>query len=493
MGTESELDLAHFNKALSLYQNEVPLAHGAAQTRQHTPLASGRHASGPPTTLAMRDNLHPRLPATTIDSDAHSDRQWHTADAYRHPRRSAADIFDTSSRRLSSAQPHATRHSLADLAYEPRLRSTSNQTLSVGDDVFVDRAEKSTHSNSSGDSGTANVTPPRSAPFPPSNVFLSERSPSNVSDVSPLAARASVFHWPLRTTNTPRAAPLSTIFDGPSPRMQFRRPSDTAALEFLRRPHGTQRQRLDPDTLDDLWERRPPGILRSPTGPAAAWRNSHITQPESTPIDPLVSDEIDPLAPVPDAQGGAALRSVPASTTPVFAPEIPQKSPAADAGYGTGGVFTLPYTTFIPTPYPIPVQPPRAFVIKSFNDTDVRQSLEYGVWTSTKRGNQRLDSAWHTSGGAVPIYLFFSVNGSGKFCGVAQMISAVDYDTQCNIWTENHWTGCFRLQWLLVKDVPNRVLRHIILKSMSQLTRYPGTEICDPEPRHPGDHARRDN
>lgn len=63
------------------------------------------------------------------------------------------------------------------------------------------------------------------------------------------------------------------------------------------------------------------------------------------------------------------------------------------------------------------------------------------------------------------IYLFFSVNGSGHFCGVAQMTSAVDYNSVSSVWHQDKWKGKFSLKWIYVKDVPNAQLRHIRLEN----------------------------
>lgn len=68
-----------------------------------------------------------------------------------------------------------------------------------------------------------------------------------------------------------------------------------------------------------------------------------------------------------------------------------------------------------------------------------------------------------TDGGL--IYLFFSVNGSGHFCGVAQMTSAVDYNSVSSVWHQDKWKGKFSLKWIYVKDVPNAQLRHIRLEN----------------------------
>lgn len=108
----------------------------------------------------------------------------------------------------------------------------------------------------------------------------------------------------------------------------------------------------------------------------------------------------------------------------------------------------------------------RFFVIKSYSEDDIHRSIKYEIWCSTEHGNKRLDSAFRDrerEGGAV--YLFFSVNGSGHFCGMARMISAVDYNSNSNVWSQDKWKGQFRVRWIYVKDVPNVQLRHIKLEN----------------------------
>lgn len=63
------------------------------------------------------------------------------------------------------------------------------------------------------------------------------------------------------------------------------------------------------------------------------------------------------------------------------------------------------------------------------------------------------------------VYLFFSVNGSGHFCGMAQMASPVDYNCNSSVWSQDKWKGQFRVRWIYVKDVPNVQLRHIRLEN----------------------------
>lgn len=85
----------------------------------------------------------------------------------------------------------------------------------------------------------------------------------------------------------------------------------------------------------------------------------------------------------------------------------------------------------------------RYFVIKSYTEDDVHKSLKYEIWSSTDPGNKRLDKAFKETAGRGPIYLFFSVNAryvkdiyllsralftldiSGHFCGMAEMITPV--------------------------------------------------------------------
>jgi len=62
--------------------------------------------------------------------------------------------------------------------------------------------------------------------------------------------------------------------------------------------------------------------------------------------------------------------------------------------------------------------------------------------------------------------LFFSVNASGQFCGMAQMMSGIDYEKKCDLWAQaDKWNGQFQLKWTLIKDVPNSAMRHIKLEN----------------------------
>ncbi|CAL8105157.1 unnamed protein product [Calicophoron daubneyi] len=114
-----------------------------------------------------------------------------------------------------------------------------------------------------------------------------------------------------------------------------------------------------------------------------------------------------------------------------------------------------------PTNFDTNVKKARFFVIKSFSEDDIHRSIKYSIWCSTALGNKKLDAAFAEANSKYPIYLFFSVNGSGHFCGMAEMTSRVDHSTRAMVWAQDKWQGAFSVRWIFVKDVPNTALRHI--------------------------------
>ncbi|URE36878.1 YT521-B-like domain [Musa troglodytarum] len=110
----------------------------------------------------------------------------------------------------------------------------------------------------------------------------------------------------------------------------------------------------------------------------------------------------------------------------------------------------------------------KIFIIKSYSEANVHKSIKYGVWSSTSTGNKKLNSAYieaREKGHSCPIFLFFSVNASGRFCGVAEMIGPVDFEKSVDYWNKDKWTGQFPVKWHIVKDVPSFRFRHIILEN----------------------------
>jgi len=119
----------------------------------------------------------------------------------------------------------------------------------------------------------------------------------------------------------------------------------------------------------------------------------------------------------------------------------------------------------------------RYFVIKSYTEDDVHKSLKYEIWSSTDPGNKRLDKAFKECAGRGPIYLFFSVNASGHFCGMAEMLTPVDYTRSSTVWASDKWKGVFKVRWVFVRDIPNANLRHIRLNNTQE--RKPVTNSRD--------------
>ncbi|KAD4384187.1 hypothetical protein R6Q59_011833 [Mikania micrantha] len=110
----------------------------------------------------------------------------------------------------------------------------------------------------------------------------------------------------------------------------------------------------------------------------------------------------------------------------------------------------------------------KLFIIKSYSEDDVHKSIKYNVWASTQNGNKKLDAAYHEAqqkSNGCPVFLFFSVNTSGQFVGVAEMVGPVDFKKILEYWQQDKWIGCFPVKWHIVKDLPNGLLKHIILEN----------------------------
>ena len=107
--------------------------------------------------------------------------------------------------------------------------------------------------------------------------------------------------------------------------------------------------------------------------------------------------------------------------------------------------------------------PGKFFVIKSIDEANILSSIRFKIWCSTIKGNQKLQKAYKEADKKYPIFLFFSVNGSGKFMGIALMNSDVENKVNFNYWSQSDkWKGFFLIEWICIKDVPNRMFRTII-------------------------------
>lgn len=44
------------------------------------------------------------------------------------------------------------------------------------------------------------------------------------------------------------------------------------------------------------------------------------------------------------------------------------------------------------------------------------------------------------------------------------MVGPVDFETSVEYWQQDRWSGHFPVKWVIVKDVPNSLFRHIIIE-----------------------------
>jgi hypothetical protein len=77
------------------------------------------------------------------------------------------------------------------------------------------------------------------------------------------------------------------------------------------------------------------------------------------------------------------------------------------------------------------------------------------MWTSSPRNQEMLTRLWAESREKkAPIYIFYSVVKSGRFCGVAKMKSDIEPHNSLRYWwEENKYFGSFKIKWLFIKDV----------------------------------------
>jgi hypothetical protein len=113
----------------------------------------------------------------------------------------------------------------------------------------------------------------------------------------------------------------------------------------------------------------------------------------------------------------------------------------------------------------------RFFVIKSYTEEDLHKAVKYLLWSSTTRGNLILDAAYRdveeirreNEDREAEVYLFFSVNKSKHFQGVARITGPVDHSAHhTDLWRQSaKWPGSISIEWVTIKDVPNNQFIHI--------------------------------
>lgn len=209
--------------------------------------------------------------------------------------------------------------------------------------------------------------------------------------------------------------------------------------------------------------------------------------PTTPPAAPLMQSSVPPPLPVAnfnnnkgyENKGGHPLGTNSTGVAP--SNQGPRAARATANGVGTGNSGSVPggpatkshpvldtlrsVNEYNPKTFDLNPKNAKFFVIKSFSEDDIHRSIKYEIWCSTDHGNKRLDAAFRAQNSKGPIYLLFSVNGSGHFCGVAEMLTAVDYSSTGSVWVQDKFKGQFKVKWIYVKDVPNNQLRSIRLEN----------------------------
>ncbi|SCU85177.1 LAFA_0D14290g1_1 [Lachancea sp. 'fantastica'] len=102
----------------------------------------------------------------------------------------------------------------------------------------------------------------------------------------------------------------------------------------------------------------------------------------------------------------------------------------------------------------------RFFVIKSNSADHIQTSILNGVWSSTELGNKRLSQAFRSLDASAQIFLLYSVNGSGCFCGLAEMVSDLRNPSH-DFWTDSkRFKHIFSVRWILTQEIPNNKVKH---------------------------------
>ncbi|XP_057799991.1 uncharacterized protein LOC131015576 isoform X2 [Salvia miltiorrhiza] len=102
------------------------------------------------------------------------------------------------------------------------------------------------------------------------------------------------------------------------------------------------------------------------------------------------------------------------------------------------------------------------FLIKSDSEDDVHKSIKHNMWSCTPYGNRKLNAAYNDAQRiGCPIFLFFSVNVFGQFCGMAEMSGPVDFHRDMDL---DKRSGSFPVKWHIIKDLSHlNLFRHTIL------------------------------
>eukprot|EP00698_Gefionella_okellyi_P009051 TRINITY_DN2272_c0_g1_i1.p1 TRINITY_DN2272_c0_g1~~TRINITY_DN2272_c0_g1_i1.p1 ORF type:complete len:489 (-),score=72.01 TRINITY_DN2272_c0_g1_i1:92-1372(-) len=243
------------------------------------------------------------------------------------------------------------------------------------------------------------------------------------------------------------------------------KPNQLAQPEQEQQPHPEKTSVVATTALTTGPKKKAPSWADVASAPAAVVEPRSVVKKTTT----KAASGLTASSPVIAASGRSVASAKPGTT----ASSAPAQRTSSDRATGAGGLFRQKYAEMLQSHAHLedveldtfdanPVYA-RVFVIKSYSEDDVHKCIKFGMWASTDSGNRRLNAAFHEAEGRGPVYLAFSVNASGQFCGLAQMMSPVDFGKKLDVWMQDKWNGAFKVRWLFIKDVPNGALRHITL------------------------------
>lgn len=109
---------------------------------------------------------------------------------------------------------------------------------------------------------------------------------------------------------------------------------------------------------------------------------------------------------------------------------------------------------------PVEFLPKARFVMIRSNVRRIIEGMKCGFWCSTPDVNKRLNRIYHEqSKNGGPVFLLFSGPKSLNFCGLAQMVSAVDLNDSCPALNRpfpfaNRMIGKCSIRWIHAHDLP---------------------------------------
>ncbi|KAI9751074.1 MAG: YTH domain-containing protein 2 [Lichina confinis] len=102
------------------------------------------------------------------------------------------------------------------------------------------------------------------------------------------------------------------------------------------------------------------------------------------------------------------------------------------------------------------------YIIKAGGEADVRASIGTAICSAGKAGNERLSKAFEERKQGSRVLLLFSVGGSGKFCGLAEMVGPWKRQAVSSIWSATQPSGHFAVHWIMLKDASFAAFSHLL-------------------------------